>query len=256
MPTKITKTTTFRKKTTRRVVRRPKESFAKRVKAVLSKAAEHKMISYDSGLQVFNSGINAATDAIQVMPLMTQGTDDGDRVGNEITCKSFNIRGHYILSLLNNTLSASCRIGVRLMVVEPKRYRNYFDTVANFANYMPSLIRYGDAVRAFTGVISDLYLPLNREMVTVLYDKTVYITMPYMVTAVGEEVITNSVRLFNIHLRCKNKKLRYEDSLANYPQNWSPTMLIGYAKMDGTAPDVAYSGISLQNITTMNFTDV
>ena len=255
MPRKITKTTTFRK-VTKRVVRRPKVSFAKKVKAVISKQAEHKILSLGLGLQTYNSGINAQTDVIQIIPASTQGLDAGSRVGNELTLKSFNIKGHYILSLANNAVSASCRIGVRIMILEAKRYKSYYDANISFTNHLPQMIRTGDTVRGFTGVISDLYLPLNREIYNVLYDKVQYVTMPLVLTATGTNDVVNTVRLFNINLKANNKKLRYEDSLSNYPQNWGAFMCIGYAKMDGTAPDVAVNGISMETVSTMNYIDI
>ena len=240
---------------TKRVVRRTKASFAKRVKAVISKQAEHKIISYDTGLVPYNSGINAQTDVIQIIPSNVQGLDSGDRIGNELTLKNFNIKGHYILSTANNTLSSSCRIGVRMMVLESKRYKSYYDANIQFVNHLPDMIKNGDISRPFTGLISDLYLPLNREVYNVLYDKVHYITMEVLVTSIGSTNIQDTVRLFNINLKCNNKKLRYEDSLSNFPQNWAPFMAIGYAKMDGTAPDVAVNGLSMQNVSTMKYID-
>lgn len=142
------------------------------------------------------------------------------------------------------------------MVLESRRYRSYYDANTQFINHLPDMIKTGDTVRGFTGLISDLYLPINREIYTVLYDKVHYITMEYLVSSVGSTNLRDTTRMFNVRLKCKNKKLRYEDSLSNYPQNWGPFMAIGYAKMDGSAPDVAVNGISLQNISTMTYIDV
>lgn len=244
------------RKVTRKVTRRPRTTFAKKVKAVISKQAEHKFVSFDSGLIPFNSGINAQNDVVQIIPASTQGIDAGSRIGNEITLKKFNIKGHYLLSTANNAVSSSCRIGVRMMVLQAKRYNSFYDANISYGNHLPDMIRTGDAVRGFTGLISDLYLPLNREVYTVLYDKVQYVTMEVILSSTGATSTRDTVRLFNINLKVLNKKLRYEDSLSNYPQNWGPFMCIGYAKMDGTAPDVAVNGISLQNISTMEFIDL
>jgi hypothetical protein len=233
-----------------------KKSFESRVKDVISRTAENKVLSLGLGLQSYNSGINAQSDVIQIIPASIQGTDAGSRVGNELTVKSFNIKGHYILSLANNQVSASCRIGVRILILQAKRYKSYYDANTQFVNHLPLMIRTGDSVRAFTGVISDLYLPINEEVYEVLYDKVQYVTMPFVATAVGANDVRNTVKMFDIDLKTNYKKLTYEDSLSNYPQNWGPFMAIGYAKMDGTAPDVAVNGISVESVCTMKYIDV
>ena len=39
---------------------------------------------------------------------------------------------------------------------------------------------------AFTGVVSDLYAPINNDAITTYYDKLIYIQNPYIATNIGE----------------------------------------------------------------------
>ena len=255
MPKKITKTTTFRKaKTTKRS--KP-ATFAKRVKAVISKVAETKMVSHDSGLVAYNSGISVSTDVMQIVPTMAQGDDTGMRTGNRVTAKNLSIKGHMLMSLAVSNISTSVRIAVRQMVLVSKRYKNFSDMQTNFASHLPFLLKSGNSVQGFTGIIQDLYLPINREIYTVLYDKIVYLNLEYQATASGFQGVADSVKFFNINVKCKNKILNYEESNSNVPQNWNPFMCFGYAKLDGATPDVALNlALYAQHITNLTYTDL
>lgn len=215
------------------------------------------MISHDSGMVQYNSGISVAGDVQQIVPNMIQGDDTGNRTGNRVTAKNLSVKGHMIMSMAVSNISTSIRIGVRQMILVSKRYAGLTDLQANVASHLPFLLKFGSTVQTFTGVISDLYLPINREVYTVLYDKVVYLTMDFQATASGFQSVTDSVKFFKMNVKCKNKVLTYEDTNLNVPQNWNPFMCFGYAKLDGTAPDVALNlALSAQSLSTLTFTDV
>ena len=92
--------------------------------------------------------------------------------------------GH-ILSSLVYTSYSQCRIGVRMMIVSPKHYTAYSAILANSTQWLNTLLKKGTQT-AFTGVVSDLYAPINNDAITTYYDKLIYIQNPYIATNIGE----------------------------------------------------------------------
>lgn len=256
MPKKITKTTTFRKttKTVRKV--KPKSTFAKRVKAVVNKQAELKMLSRDTGLIGYNSPISVAGDINMIVPYQIQGTDTGQRVGNEITCRTLLIKGHMFLNQTYASSLPNCRMGIRLFVLSSKRYKAYDDVSLQVANHLPLLLKNGSSSQSFSGNIQDLYLPVNREIYTVHHDKVFQLAMPYQASGVGFMDTKDMVKFFNISIKCHNKKLTYEDTTSTAPQNWCPFLCLGYAHLDGSSPDVVSSVVQMQYLSTLTYTDL
>lgn len=197
-----------------------------------------------------------AGDIQRIVPYMAQGLDTGGRIGNEITAKALTVKGHMIMTLANAGYSGSVRIGVRMMCLTSKRYKHIDDLTTNPSLHLNFLLKSGNAIQPFSGNIPDLYLPINREVYTVHYDKVQYITIPLIYTNAGAVDLVNSVKMFSFSVPCKNKKITYEDSLSNAPQNWAPFWVIGYVKLDGSGPDTVLTNISCESISTLYYTDM
>jgi len=236
------KKTSTKSKSSRRRISRPKGAFKKKVLSVIHSQVENKEVILENPGTYFNSGINASADVSRIVPLITQGIDDGQRVGSEVRAQKLNLRGYLVMSQASTTGSAS-RIGVRMMVVTPKRYMHTTDAVANATTWLPKLLKIGGTERPFDGYPQDLFSPLNSDVVTKHYDKVMYMTVPYIATNIGAiPVNQNSTKFFNIRLKCKNKKLTYDET-SNYPFGYGPVLIIGYAHLDGASPDTVTTQI-------------
>ena len=180
----------YRKKpAVRKAIRRVKRaSFNKRVLSVIRQQNETKMAFHVQDLTSFNSGINSSGDAVQVLPAITNGTGDSQRIGDQIRMTSCVIKGYCQMKSISDTNNFSNRkIAVRLMVLKPKRYGTLSDTQTGYSQWQTVLLKKGSTTTGFSGVMSDLWAPINTEAVTKLYDKVFYMTQPALIqaTAVG-----------------------------------------------------------------------
>lgn len=242
---------------------KPSKKFTKMVQKIIHKDAETKIIQLNSGFQSFNGPITAvATDCLQVVPGMARGTSGANRIGDEVRFQKMVLKGHMIMSTSYQDLNAS-RIGVRLMIVQPKQYASISAVQANLG-WLNALLKKGAVVSGFTGIIQDLYSDINTDVVTVYHDKIYYLDMPAIVTAAGTtsvntivaEDLRNTTRFFSKTFNLRNKLIKYDDTVsANDPTNYAPVLLCGYAKLNGSAVD-ANSQIGLQFCNNVYFEDV
>ena len=73
-----------------------------------------------------------------------------------------------------------------MMIVSPKHYTAYSAILANSTQWLNTLLKKGGTQTAFTGVVSDLYAPINNDAITTYYDKLIYIQILYIATNIGE----------------------------------------------------------------------
>lgn len=243
---------------------KPSKSFAKKVQAVIHKDVETKSAVTLFPFTNFNSGIGVAGDIMQTIPNISQGITDSSRIGDQIRAMKLRIKGHLIMAQNYNTLN-SARIGVRLMLVQPKAYASLDAIQAGFGTWMSTLLKKGSASTQFTGIVSDLYADINREQITVYYDKVIYMTLPYIQTATGTTSVNtavtqdlrSTVRFFNIKKSLRNKLLKYDSAYnsALTPVNYSPVLLCGYVHLDGSSPDTVDTQVGVQFDSYLDYED-
>lgn len=250
-------------KRTRKGSAKPSKSLAKKIKTVIHAQTETKQAFYPLTLTAFNSGISGSGDAIQIMPNISRGTSDNNRIGDQSRAMSLSLRGHMYLTTSNNS-AANARIGVRMFVVSPKYTPNFTLAQAAAPTWMPTLLKKGGTTTAFTGVISDLYAPVNTDAVTCHFDRVTYITIPYLYQGLGTGSVNtlaswdlkDSCKFFNIKLKCKNKLLRYDDSIDPLlPVNYGPVFLVGYCKLDGSSVDTVSTQLNVAFDSVFNYED-
>lgn len=227
----------FATKKVKKVVK-PSQNLVKSVQAIIAKNNETKQAyraEYASGV---NGAISSATDAFQLIPNILQGTTDNARIGDQIRAQKLIIKGHFNTAL-SYTGSTTCRLGVRMMIVQPKQYTNFANIQANAAVWLQILLKKGGTTSAFTGITPDLYAKINTDAITCYYDKLYYINTPYLQTAVGDTGIYNSVKFFSRTMKLRNKLLKYDASIDSglTSTNYNPVLLIGYVRLDASAPD-------------------
>ena len=255
-----------RPKVSRRPKRRAPKTFAKKVKAVIHQLAENKCCYESSGDALLKFSGNLMTmgvgAAFPCLPTIFRGTNEGERIGNQIRSQSLNFKGCFIYTPTGtgSYSPTQSRVGLRVMVVQPKHLSAM--TQVESTSWYGSLLQKGNATSGFNGRLQDLWAPINRDAVTVYHDKVHYITCTQVsqVTAAGYYMIENgpATKFFNIKIPCRNKLLRYDDSLGTggiYPTNFSPILLVGYVYLDGSAPAAA-TDMGISYTTTMEFEDM
>lgn len=250
----------------RRVPR--KSNLVKMIRSEIHKQVEDKCAYSTSGntLYLFNSSVSTSTgDVIKLLPDISNGTLDNQRIGDEIRAKRCQIKGALVMGLLNDlNVTTSRRIAVRMMIVQPKRYNSASDIQSNYLAWTAALLKKGGTQASFTGLLSDLWAPINTDEITKYYDKTVYMQQSPIFTtgtpanaALGSPDIHNTVKFFNINLKMRNKKLRYDPNSDSglAPTTYNPVMLIGYVHLDGSAADVVNTQVGLTFDTNFYFED-
>mgnify|MGYP001206224923 CR=1 FL=1 len=232
------------------------KGLAKSIKKVMQRNAEKKQGFTGISAVAFNSGINSVADIQTLMPGMAQGVGDNARVGDNIRATSLTIRGFITSNLFFNT-NAQCRLGIRMMIVQPKGCANYTSIVANATTWQAGLLKRGGTTVGFTGIVADLMTPINTDLITTYMDKVYYINTPYMQTAVGTAPTINSVKFFTKVFKLKNKLLRYDinENSGLTPTNFYPVLVMGYCHLDGSGPDTVSTQISLTYDSVLNYTD-
>lgn len=248
---------------------KPSTTLKKTIKSVINKQAENKQAyttqSTAPSLLKFNSGIDSVGDLIQILPNISKGDDENQRNGNQIRAKSFNVKGFIKLDV--NDVADSTKLPnvvARLMVVSMKVAPSFQDA-QTLASKVSTLLKKGGTTSAFTGLLQDLYAPINTDVFTVHYDKKFYLKQDYVnvagasapSTTIAQD-ISKTVKFFNINIKCKNKLLRYDEDVGSdvLPGNFGPFLLLGYSYLDGSAPDVLDTKLGLCFDSTLNYTDV
>lgn len=237
------------KKAGKKRVVKPTKSFKKAVQKIIHADVETKQAYHIMAPTNFNSGIDAAGDAIRILPNVAQGTDVSNRIGNQLTARKLTLTGAVSWSPSVGTFGsfANARLGVRLFVIQPRNYSDIAEVLANTATWMPTLLQKGSTATGFTGAINDLWAPINTEAFIKYYDRVIYINGTYQATAVGMSQLLGGTKIFKIPLSCRNKVLKYENAISSVnPMNYAPVFCIGYAHMDGSGPDVLSTAITVQ----------
>lgn len=247
----------------KKAIRKVKQSaFKKKVLQVIKSQAETKQAFLTQTPIDFNSGINSAGDALRIIPNITRGSADNNRIGDQIRAQKISIRA--ILQMLPQGVGQGDgvrKIAARVMIVTPKGYPNWATASANATTWMPMLLKKGGTTTAFTGDISDLFAPGNTDAITFHYNKVHYFNQPSVIqqTAAGLVSVDQShlVKFLKINLRCRNRLVKYDDNTDSglTPTNLGYFMIVGYAFVDGTAPDTLSTRVRLQYDAVFDYED-
>lgn len=239
----------------RKAVRRPRGAFKKKVLSVIHEQLEDKKGYASQTTTNYNGVIDSTSEFYDLCPSIAQGTDTNSRIGDQIRGKHLVVRGHIALNLTTDT-DANSRIAVRLMALTNKLGPSYYSNENNTA--LDRLLNNHGSAQKFNGDVLSLYLPVNRDIWTVHYDKihTLSIAQLYHSTAADIEVARDThytTKLFTIRIPCR-KLMRYGDGQA-WPTNFRPRICLGYAHMDGSAADTVETQVSMTWISELTFED-
>lgn len=239
------------------------KDFKKKVLSIVKKEVETKQAFSSIQDLAFNSAINSAADVQWMLPQIAQGTADNARIGDQIRAQKLTIQGfmNTRFSYGSNTYYQACRLAVRMMVVQPKQYSGITAIQANATSWMAGLLKKGGTTTGFTGLQSDIYAPINTDLITCYYNKVFFINQPYsnVLTGSGQSNLlmpVNTVKHFKINLKLRNKLLRYDaaEQSGLSPVNYNPVLILGYCLVDGSA-DVVNTAIALSLDTIFDYED-
>lgn len=256
----------YRRKNTKKRVKRskprkvaPSKAFVKKVQKIIHADVESKQGYKSMAPTNFNSGIDSFGDAFQVLPSITQGSGEASRIGNQLMAQSLTLTGAISWSPSAGQFGtfANARLGVRVFVIQPRNFSDTVSALNNYASWMPTLLQKGATTTGFTGAINDLWAPVNRDAIITYYDKVHYLTGLYQASAIGTAQMIGATKIFKAVMKCRNKNLKYDSTVSSgiLPTNYAPIFCIGYAHMDGSAPDALTTAITVQWDAVFNYED-
>lgn len=256
-----------RKSSGRKVTKKTfaKKSFASRVKSVMRGQAETKTAytsNSESALTTFNSGIDSTADIQQVLPNVSEGVGENQRIGDRISVVNHQVRGYIRFTpVLKSPTNDKLQVGVRLMCLSLKKTSSWDLTVAA-PGPLSALLRAGGTNKGFTGLISDLQCPINTDMFEVHYDRKMYLTQTYNAfdTASGfyHCDTSNQIKFYSFNIKkSQNKSLKYDDSTSSglLPINYAPFLVLGYTYLNSGAADTISASCGLHFQSTLTFKD-
>jgi len=253
-----TRKVSYKKKAVKKVSKEPSKALTKAVQKIIHKNVESKQGYHSVAGVSYNSGINAVGDATRLIPSITQGTGDNQRIGDQLRAQSLIIKGAIVYNPSTGQYGTypNARLGVRVMIVQPKAYGTLDDVQSTTGTWSNYLLKKGGSTSAFAGLIQDLWAPINTDAITKYYDKVFYLDNPYQVTAVGSQDMKGSTRLFSIKINMRNKVLKFDSSVSSgNPTNFAPVLVIGYCHMDNSAADTLTTAIQLTYDAIFNYED-
>lgn len=246
---------------------KPSKAFVKKVQSIIHKDVETKQAfaKQFGEIQSYNSNINSAGDNNFLVPAIASGTGDNARIGDQIRAQKMVIKGHFISRFTGSagtTYYQNCRIGVRLFIVQPKPLLGQGANTAFATTWQGGLLKTGGTTKGFTGLISDLYAPINTDLITCYYDKVFYVSNPTSTAVLGSAgnnmfIPQETCKFFSKTLKLRNKLLRYDANIDSglYPTNFNPTLLLGYSYLDGSSGDSVTTQIGMSWTSQLDYED-
>lgn len=249
----------YRKKSgvVKKAIRRVRNtSFKKKVLKVIHSENETKEAMTTYAVTAFNSSIAASGDACRIIPNINNGSGDSQRIGDQIRAQKLILKGLINFPPITGTTlhnnPGAARIAVRMMIVTPKSYPNW-QQASSTTTWMDYLLKKGGTTSAFTGSPFDLWAPVNRDAVTLHYNKVFYMNQPYVLhngSTTDVAISTAGVtRHFSKTFNFKNSLFKYDANVDTglTPVNKGMVLVLGYCYTDGsTAADVLNTRVTLQ----------
>jgi len=244
---------------------KPRSNFKQKVLSVIKSQAETKQTWLSLSSTDINQSINNVSDTYRLVPNMLNGTADNQRVGDKVCVQRLNFRAIFqMLPQGLNQSDAVRKLAIRVMIITPKSYPNWSSGSPNSGIWQAGLLKKGGTNTGFTGLVDDLYAPINTDAITCHYNKVLFCNQgsfyypgaaPYTISPVPFEQ-NNLVKFVNKTFNFKNKILKYDSNVDSglTPTNMGHFLVVGYVFTDGTAPDSA-TRCRIQFTTTMNYED-
>ena len=248
---------------------KPDRNFVKKVKAIIAKDVETKEASIEVNNKLYNGIVNNVIDITSVMPNISQGTDDGERIGKEIRAQKISFKGHFYINATPNSnggvnvptaIPANCRLLVRAFVFSVKRFGSFADASATTA-WMTSFLKNGSGTQALDGTVKSMYLPVNTDVITVHKEFLEEVNIPAIIgqtaTAIGFSNVAVSFEktlkfmMADFYIK---KRVVYDD-ISFQPQNFAPLFCLSYAHIDDSTADLIETRINASYVSTLSYED-
>jgi len=246
------------KRSARKPIRKTRKmSLIKTIKSVISRQAENKCW-FDYGI---NQSIVQASTSCPVFrnlcPLLGQGTQKSQRVGNEVMVKSGYIRGHVNILQYNATTNPLAQpVYVKMWIVSCKTINTNAFSSTPFNEFFDIL----NSSAAFQANQLDIIWGVNKDQYTLHATKLIKVGVGYgagtpnppALAYYDNSSMTGSFYFnFGKHL----KKLKYDDS-DSIPTNRNLFFVIQAVNCDGSTGSTSYSPAEFHYSTEVHYEDM
>lgn len=232
------------------------------VNKTVNRNLETKMVTVQSGFTGYNSSINSAGDNITLLPQLLVGTDQNNRIGQNIKPIKLVIRGY--ITYRTDAFQPAQVLGVRHFVYSDRSVSNYTMSTAAGSNF--NLLDLGGTALIFDGTLIRYTLPTNKEGFKFYHDKRHIMNKPFGYTDTLSTTSSNSITGFDnsmfipftITLTQKDlpATFKYDPQLSSaYPTNFAPFMALGYCNILGYGPDTLNPQIAMTFNSTLYYKD-
>jgi len=241
----------------RRAGKGKRMSFAKRVKAVMASDIETKRTVYSSTTTAFNQAIANIADGLRLMPAISNGTGNNQRIGNVIKLQGIKVRG-VLTFTLGQTTAANTRIGVRVFVLRAKRFKNWQDTQNDLGTGYTRLLE--GTLTGMDGSLAAFNTPTNPDYYSVVMDKRFYMsqsTQQAGIATPGQPQVSETTKFLNFTVPYSKRKIHYDENYSlTDPVDFPYVICVSYTKLGGEAPDApAAAYLTFQYTATADFED-
>lgn len=191
------------------------------VKKVIHRMSENKTWTFSSTplsgvpLTAAITGSTSLTSinpwTYELLPQLSQGTGNSNRIGNRVRMVKNNIRGFINLKPYNATTNTyQAPVMVKLWVFSPKSFSNFTGDMG-WQNWT-QFFRINNADTGFTGALLDLAYHVNTELYTLHTTRTYQLNNNGSGAAVYQSPSGKFIQPFNINLIRYAKDLKYDDN--------------------------------------------
>lgn len=196
-----------------------------------------------------NSPIGNA-DMYPLLQQVSTGDEIYHRSGDRLKPKGFTVKGHISLNPDNNPDTRP--MYVRVVIAQQKDVRCTGDYADLDSAHLLKPCLAGAPEQAFTGQEIDVAYPVNRDKFRVYMDKTFLITPT---GAASGNPRTGGQKKWSYRFKQMPSTLTYDQGNGDYANNFAPFVALGYAYVDGGAPDVLTTRIQHTVFSQLTFED-
>jgi hypothetical protein len=239
-----------------------KGNFKKRVLDVMRGQVETKEAYHAMAPTYFNSFVNSTGDLMQIIPSISKGVNDNNRLGDQLRPQKLKLKAIIQMLPQDNTQSNSVRrIWYRFAILTPKPFANLGSATTNFASWAGAILKKGGTTTGLNGDIVDYSADFNHDMVTVHYQKKGFMNQGLFYGPTTNPAVypaENCVQFFDKTFTFgKNTVWKYDDAVSAglVPSHTCMVGVLTYGFVDGTAADSLSSRVLFQYTSTLEYED-
>lgn len=210
------------------------------VKRIIAHGRENKMCSHVVENGVYHNSLITNADVYPLMPSITQGAAENQRIGDKIRAKGLYL--HVNVSLLSTfAFNSSSPLRVRFFIVQHKSIKQtqlLSAALPPFNVWLKQNDDAGPALVGYDGTPETHILPINRDIFNVYKDITFQLAPDNQQSIANDgSPLYQANRQFKLKIPCP-KTLQYDNQATgvSLPVNFAPFMSLGYCYPDNSVP--------------------